>query len=147
MTTILIGLFPTQKEAKNLAADLENFGFQNEDYIVYINNKEEQKVTFWDTLFGGRTPQFNTQVTDKLIASVAIKNEEQLIIAKDIFANHAVVHRYEFDDVTILDAQSLDYLKTKVALRAKSEVYASELSNRNTAQKLHADLSGQVTFK
>jgi len=58
-----------------------------------------------------------------------------------------VVHRYEFDDVTILDAQSLDYLKTKVALRAKSEVYASELSNRNTAQKLHADLSGQVTFK
>lgn len=146
MTTIIIGLFPTQKEAKNLAADLENFGFQNEDYIVYINKKEEQKVTFWDTLFGGRTPQFNTQDTDKLIASVAIKNEEQLRIAKEIFENHAVVHTYEFDDVTIVDAQSLDYLKTKVALRAKSEVYASELASRNTAQKMHADLSGQVSF-
>ena len=146
MTTIIIGLFPTQKDAKNLAADLENFGFQNEDYIVYLNKIEEEKETFWDKLFGGRTPQFNTKELDKLIASVSIKNEEQLRIAKDIFADHSVVHTYEFDDVTIVDAQSLDYLKTKVALRAKSEVYASELANRNTAQKLHADLSGQVSF-
>lgn len=146
MTTIIIGLFPTQKDAKNLAADLENFGFQNEDYIVYLNKVEEEKITFWDTLFGGRTPQFNTQETDKLIASVAIKNEEQLRFAKEIFGNHSVVHTYEFDDVTIVDAQSLDYLKTKVALRAKSQVYASALSNKNTAQKMHADLSGQVSF-
>lgn len=31
MTTIIIGLFPTQKEAKNLAADLEQANFLNEN--------------------------------------------------------------------------------------------------------------------
>lgn len=145
MTTIIIGLFPTQKEAKNLAADLENGGFKNEDYIVYLNKKEEQKATFWETLFGGRTPQFNTQETDTLIASVSIKSEEQLAIAKQIFEKYSVVHTYEFDDITIVEAQSLDYLRTKVALRAKSEVYSSMIK-KNTAQNIHSEVSGEFSF-
>ena len=146
MTTIIIGLFPTQDDAKDLASDLENFGFYNEDYIVYLNKAEEQKTAFWKTLFGGRTPQFNTKATDKLIASVSIKNEEQLNIAKQIFANFNVVQTYEFDDITILEAQSLDYLKAKVALRAKSEVYTSMISNKNAAQKMHSGSKSEYAF-
>lgn len=146
MTTIIIGLFPTQKDAKSLAADLESKGFQNEDYIVYLNKNEEEKANYWDRLFGGRTPQFNTNATDNLIASVAIKNEQQLAIAKEIFENHNIVHTYEFDDITIVEAQSLDYLKTKVALRAKAEVYSSNLKSKNSARKMHNDLSGSFSF-
>ncbi len=138
MTTILIGLFPTQKEAKKLATDLELAGFKNEDYIIYINQVEEQKENFWNRIFGGRTPQINTNDIDKLIASVSIKNEEQLLAAKEVFTTHSMVHLYEFDDISLKEAQSLDYLKTKVALRAKSEVYSSSLKHKDSAQKMHA---------
>lgn len=124
MTTIIIGLFPTQKDAKKLAQNLENSGFRNEDYIVYLNQKGEEKPNFWDRLFGGRTPQFNTNETDKLIASVAIKNEKQLAIAKEIFTDHAAVHIYELSNVDIEEAKSLDYLKKIVSTRAKAEVYS-----------------------
>lgn len=145
MTTIVIGLFPTQKDAKQLATDLENNGFVNEDYIVYLNKKEkEQKENFWNKLFGNRTPQFNTEELDKLIASVSIKSGAQLTIAKEIFTAHHAVHTYEFDDVSIIDAQSLDYLKAKVAVRAKVEVYASMAKNKTNARKMHADLSQEA---
>ncbi|SEF58647.1 hypothetical protein SAMN05421847_0388 [Halpernia humi] len=123
MTTIIIGLFPTQKEAKNLATDLENFGFANEDYIVYINKETKHEENLWERLFGGRTPKFIPTDNDKLITSVAIKNEDQLKIAKQIFANHNAVHVYELNDIDINEAKSLDYLKKIVNTRAKAEVY------------------------
>lgn len=138
MTTIIIGLFPNQNEAKILATDLESNGFRIQDYIVYITKSQDQKSNFWNKLFGERTPQINTNETDKLIASVSIDNEEQLETAKAIFAKHSVEHSYEFDDITIVEAQNLDYLKTKVALRAKTEVYNSEFKSKGAAQKMHA---------
>lgn len=138
MTTIIIGLFPTQKEAKNLATDLEKANFLNEDYIIYLNQVEEQKENFWNRLFGGRTPQINTNDIDKLIVSVSIKSQDQLDAAKKVFSENNAVHIYEFDDVTLKEAQSLDYLKTKVALRAKSEVYSSFMIKKDVAQKMHA---------
>lgn len=146
MTTIIIGLFPTQKDAKNLAADLELNGFRVQDYILYLTKPEYKEQNFWERLFGERTPQINTNETDKLIASVSIDNEQQLEIAKDIFAEHSVEHTYEFDDVTIVEAQNLDYLKTKVALRAKSEVYSTILKNKNAAQNMHKEVSGEFSF-
>ncbi|MBC7557328.1 MAG: hypothetical protein H7195_10245 [Chryseobacterium sp.] len=123
MTSIIIGLFPTQKDAKNLASDLETFGFANEDYIVYINRESEKEESFWERLFGGRTPKFIHNEMDRLITSVAIKNENQLKIAKEIFANHDAVHVYELSDIDINEAKSLDYLKKIVSTRAKAEVY------------------------
>mgnify|MGYP000921920737 CR=1 FL=1 len=141
MTTIIIGLFPTQKEAKNLAADLELNGFRIQDYIIYLNKPEHKEQNFWEKLFGERTPQINTNENDKLIASVSIDNEEQLAIAKEIFVHHSVEHSYEFDDITIVEAQNLDYLKTKVALRAKSIVYNSEPKVKDVAKKLQAATS------
>lgn len=146
MTTIIIGLFPTQKEAKNLATDLESNGFRIQDYIIYLTKPAESKEqNFWKKLFGERTPQINTNETDKLIASVSIDNEQQLEIAKQIFSQHSVEHSYEFDDVTIVEAQNLDYLKTKVALRAKSVVYNSIPKTKDVAQKMHAATT-PVTF-
>ena len=141
MTTIIIGLFPTQKEAKNLAADLELNGFRIQDYIIYLNKPEHKEQNFWEKLFGERTPQINTNENDKFIATVSIDNEEQLAIAKEIFAHHSVEHSYEFDDITIVEAQNLDYLKTKVALRAKSIVYNSEPKVKDVAKKLQAATS------
>lgn len=123
MTTIIIGLFPTQKDAKNLAADLENFGFAHEDYIIYVNKETEHKKNLWDRLFGGRTPKFIPEEKNTLIASVEIKNEKQLEVAKEIFGNHSAIHIYELNDVNISDAESLDYLKKIVSTRAKAEVY------------------------
>ena len=123
MTSIIIGLFPTQKDAKNLASDLETFGFANEDYIVYINRESEKEENFWERLFGSRTPKFIHNEMDRLITSVAIKNENQLKIAKEIFANHDAVHVYELSDIDINEAKSLDYLKKIVSTRAKAEVY------------------------
>lgn len=123
MNTIIIGLFPTQKDAKNLAADLENLGFANEDYIIYLNKETEHEKNIWERLFGGRTPKFIPNETDSLITSVEIKNEEQLRIAKEIFANHDAIHIYELNDVNINEAASLDYLKKIVSTRAKAEVY------------------------
>ncbi|MFC6268086.1 hypothetical protein [Frigoriflavimonas asaccharolytica] len=146
MTTIIIGLFPTQENAKNLAADLEKNGFRVQDYIVYLTKPEYKEQNFWEKLFGERTPQINTNETDKLIASVSIDNEQQLEIAKNIFAQHSVEHTYEFDDVTIVEAQNLDYLKAKVALRAKSEVYSTQLKNKKTAQNIHQGAGAEFSF-
>lgn len=123
MTTIIIGLFPTQKDAKKLAADLENVGFANEDYIIYLNKETEHDKNIWERLFGGRTPKFIPNETDTLITSVEITSEEKLKVAKEIFANHDAIHIYELKDVNINEAASLDYLKKIVSTRAKAEVY------------------------
>lgn len=137
MSTVIIGLFPTQKEAKSLATDLENFGFANEDYIVYINKENAEKESFWHRLFGGRTPKFIPNEIDTLITSVSVNDEKQLETAKQIFANHKAIHIYELNDVNIEEAKSLDYLKKIVNTRAKAAVYsvpsvsASRLLNLN----------------
>lgn len=123
MTKIIIGLFSTQRNAKKLSADLEKFGFANEDYIIYVNKENQHKESFWERLFGGRTPKFIPAEMDKLITSVAIKNEKQLEMVKQIFASYNAVHIYELNDLDIEEAKSLDYLKKIVSIRAKAEVY------------------------
>ncbi|SFH86328.1 hypothetical protein [Halpernia frigidisoli] len=125
MSTIIIGLFPTQQDAKKLAADLENFGFANEDYIVYINEESKTEDTLWTRLFGGRTPKFIPNEKDALITSVSAKNENEVKAVKEIFSNHEAIHIYELNDVNIEEAKSLDYLKKIVNIRAKAEVYTN----------------------
>ena len=137
MTTIIIGLFPTQKDAKKLAADLENVGFANEDYIIYLNKETEHDKNIWERLFGGRTPKFIPNETDTLITSVEITSEEKLKVAKEIFANHDAIHIYELKDVNINEAASLDYLKKIVSTRAKAEVYTMPTVGSSRLLKLN----------
>jgi virulence-associated protein VapD len=37
MSNIITGLFNNQRDYKKLETDLENSGFSNSDYIVYLN--------------------------------------------------------------------------------------------------------------
>ena len=81
MNYTVVGLFPSQENAKEVSASLEQSGIENEDYIIYRTDKEnaqEVKKSFWERLFGNANPEIINIEVDKLITSVAIHSEEEL---------------------------------------------------------------------
>ncbi len=127
MNYTIVGLFPSQENAKEVSEGLEKSGIRNQDYIIYRTdrkNTSEQRQNFWKKLFGQENPETVTPETDKLITSVAVHNEEELSTVKKTFEKNDVVKIYEFQDMTIDEAKDLNYIKKIVALRAKSHIYA-----------------------
>ncbi len=127
MNYTIVGLFPSQEDAKKVSESLEQSGIRNQDYIIYRTDREntpEQKQNFWERLFGTRNPQVANTEVDKLITSVAIHSEEELKNVKKSFSQNEVVKIYEFQDMTLEEAKDLNYIKKIVELRAKSHIYA-----------------------
>lgn len=126
MNYTIVGLFPSQKNIKEVSAGIEKSGIKNQDYIIYRTDKEnapDLKRNFWKRLFGtSKTELDNT--TDHLITSVSVKNEEEFNNVTKSFNDNKVVKIYEFKDMTIDEAKDLNYIKKIVALRAKSHIYA-----------------------
>lgn len=124
MTYTMVGLFSSQNQSKAVSQSLENKGFKDSDYIVYVTeNKTIEKKSLWTKLF---TENVNEEVTvvDSLIVSVGINNNQELELAKLAFTENKVVNIYELDDVTFEEAKNLDYVKKVVALKAKMLIYA-----------------------
>jgi len=144
MNYTIVGLFPSQENAKEVSEGLEQSGIRNEDYIIYKTNRNssaEQKQNFWKKLLGLQ-PE-NTQQEDKLITSVSVRNEEELTSVKKSFQQNDVVKMYEFQDMTLEEAKDLEYIKKIVALRAKSHIYAMpeiSVSKGNIQQGINAEV-------
>lgn len=144
MNYTIVGLFPSQENAKEVSEGLEQSGIRNEDYIIYKTNRNssaEQKQNFWKKLLGLQ-PE-NTPQEDKLITSVAVRNEEELTSVKKSFQQNDVVKMYEFQDMTLEEAKDLEYIKKIVALRAKSHIYAMpeiSVSKGNIQQGINAEV-------
>ncbi len=131
MTTTVVGLFPSQENAKKLTEGLENSGFLYSDYIVYTYNKETpKKNSIWSKLFRNSDEKITD---DHLITSIAIQNDTQLQNVKNTFKKNDVVQVYEFQDMTLEEAKDLNFIKKMVELRAKSQIYAMpEISTMQT---------------
>ncbi|WP_294249862.1 hypothetical protein [uncultured Chryseobacterium sp.] len=88
MSNVLAGIFNYGNDYKNLEADLEQSGFDNSDYIVYLNE-------------GSHAPQ---------LVSVAVRDAAQAEHAGSIFSSHGALKTYLIDNMSIHQA---DYQTVK----------------------------------
>lgn len=103
MSNILAGLFEHHSDYKKLEGDLENSGFQNSDYIIYLNSETN-----------------NSQ----FLASVAVKDGNQADTARNIFAQNTVLKTYLFENMSI-DQANYDTIKKYIDARNKAEIHNS----------------------
>ena len=146
MNYTVVGLFPSQENAKEVSASLEQSGIRNEDYIIYRTDREntpEVKKNFWQKLFGNTNAEIETPEVDKLITSVAVRSNGELINVKRSFEKNHVVKIYEFQDMTLEEAKDLNYVKKIVELRAKSHIYAMPEISLSTGN-LHEGMNAEV---
>ncbi len=125
MNYTIVGLFPSQKNIKEVTAGIEKSGIKNQDFIIYRTDQEntaEVKQNFWDRLFKSSKRDLNL-VPDHLITSVSVQNEEEFNKVTKSFENNKAVKIYEFKDMTINEAKNLNYIKKIVEIRAKSHIY------------------------
>ena len=111
---------------------IENFSVKNgrltkEDNEIKFTKTEKKIMTgekrnFWKKLLGVDNVPEN-QKLDKLITSVAVRNEGDLETIKKSFEQNQVVHIYEFHDMTLEEAKNLDHVKKTVEMRAKAQIY------------------------
>jgi hypothetical protein len=102
MSNILAGLFEHHSDYKKLETDLENSGFENSDYIVYLNEEDNHSY----------------------IASVSVKDHEYVDIAKNIFTQNSVRKTYLFENMNIQDT-SYGNLKKYIDARNRAEIHNS----------------------
>ena len=126
MNYTVVGLFPNQDLATEISNNLEQSGFQNNDYIIYKSDKKNQvseKRSFWKKILG-LNESTESQSPESFITSVAARSEEELETIRKSFEKNEVVKIYEFQDMTLEEAKNLDYIKKIVSIRAKSQIYA-----------------------
>lgn len=88
MSNILTGVFTHESDYKKLEADLEQSGFDNSDYIVYL-------------LDDSHSPR---------LVSVAVHDAVRTELAGSIFSSHGAVKTYLIDNMSIHQA---DYQTVK----------------------------------
>ncbi|MGU3376905.1 hypothetical protein [Chryseobacterium sp. M5A1_1a] len=103
MSNILAGLFEHHSDYKKLESDLENSGFKNSDYIIYLNN-ETSNIQY--------------------LASVAVKDNEQLDTAQNVFSQNAVIKTYLFESMSI-DQANYETIKKYIDARNRAEIHNS----------------------
>ena len=104
MSNILAGLFEHHSDYKKLETDLESFGFDNSDYIVYLN----------ETTHNG----------SQYLASVVVKDNGQIDNAKNIFSQNSVLKTYLFENMGIEQAH-YNNLKKYIDARSKAGIHNS----------------------
>lgn len=124
MSSIITGLFHSQDQSAKISADLENVGFNDSTYIMYLHEKpisKEIKTSIWRSFFNDKTQLED----DSLVISVKVStpNEEQKVT--EIFKNNEVSHQNYLENITMKDAKSLGYLKKVAAIRAKALIYSA----------------------
>ena len=102
MSNILAGLFAHHSDYKKLEADLENSGFENSDYIVYLHNGS-------DTSY---------------LASVAVKDNNQTDGVRNIFSQNSVLKTYLLENMGIGEA-NYDNIKRFIDARNRAEIHNS----------------------
>jgi hypothetical protein len=121
MSHILAGLFERSGDYKRLEYELENSGFDNSDYIVYITEDHHHS---------------------QFMASVEIKDHEQSQKAHDIFRQNAVLKTYSFENMEIGQA-SYSNLKKYIDARSKAEIHNSPDVKKKSQ---HTGMDSEVKF-
>ncbi|MDR6525824.1 MULTISPECIES: hypothetical protein [Chryseobacterium] len=103
MSNILAGLFEHNSDYKKLENDLENSGFGNSDYIIYLNSEDNHA---------------------QYLASVAVKDSSQAESARNIFNQHIVLKTYLFENMSI-DQANYDTIKKYIDARNRAEIHNS----------------------
>lgn len=101
MSNILAGLFKHHSDYKKLEADLEGSGFENSDYMVYLNSEDDHT---------------------RYLVSVAANSEEQIDHARTVFTHNDVLKTYVFEN---MGTGQSDYasLKRLIDARNKAEIH------------------------
>ena len=124
MASIMTGLFRSQSQSKEISEDLENAGFHEANYIMYLHEKpisKEVKTSIWQSFFNDTTQLED----DSLVISVKVNQPEDEEKITKIFQYHKVVHQNYFQNIKFKDAKSLAYLKKIASIRAKASIYAT----------------------
>lgn len=129
MSSIITGLFRSQRQAAAIATDLDNAGFAENNYIIYLHEKpisKETKTSLWQSFFGD-----NTELEDEsLVVSVKVPGPKSREIVKQVFQNNQCIHQNYIENIKFKDAQSLQLLKRIVSLRAKSHISSAPVIKR-----------------
>ena len=142
MATIITGLFQSQSQSRKISEDLENAGFAQDDFIIYLQDREisrEVKTSVWQSFFKDN----RTLEDESLVVTVRVRDPESRERILQIFSANGAVHTNYFENIKFRDAMSLQFLKRIVALRAKSQI-ASPREVRHHGQS--GGMSSEITF-
>lgn len=140
MASIMTGLFPSQSQSKEISEDLENAGFHEANYIMYLHEKplsKEVKTSIWRSFFND-----NTQLEDdSLVISVKVKNPEEQEKITKIFEYNKVIHQNYFHNMKFQDAKSLAYLKKLASIRAKASIYSTpNIRHKHSSEGINSEV-------
>lgn len=121
MSSILAGLFERHSDYKRLENELENSGFENADYIVYLTEDHHHS---------------------QFMASVEIKDDEQAKKAHDVFHQNSVLKTYMFENMNISQA-SYNNVKKYIDARSKAEIHNSPDVKKKSQ---HSGMDSEVKF-
>lgn len=103
MSSILAGLFGANSDYKKLEKEIENAGFLDSEYIVYLSDDHH-----------------NSQY----LTSVEIKSRDMTDKLRRIFSENHVNKTYLFENMSI-DQASYSNLKRLIDARSKAEIHNS----------------------
>lgn len=124
MSSIITGLFKSQSQSTKISQDLEDAGVPENNFIVYLHDKpisKEVKTSLWQSFFGDTT----VLEDESLVVSVKVKDAETKEKVSNIFDENDCIHQNYIENIKFKEAQSLQFLKKIVALRAKALIYSS----------------------
>lgn len=140
MAAIITGLFRSQRQSRKISEDLENAGFRDDEFIMYLHDdhiSKEIKTSIWQSFF-----KDNTKLDDdSFVVSVKVNDAECREKVKKVFSDNEAIHQNLIENIKFKDAHSLRYLKRIVSLRAKSEIYSSpEIRHRGQTRGMNAEV-------
>ncbi|WP_312992493.1 hypothetical protein [Chryseobacterium flavum] len=119
MSNILAGQFDHHSDYKKLENDLENSGFQNSDYIIYLNSENH-----------------NSQY----LVSIAVKNNSEIDTARSIFTQYSVLRTYLFENMSI-DQANYDTIKKYIDARNRAEIHNSpDIKIRTSSDGMNSEV-------
>lgn len=113
MANVYTGLFNNAHEYKKLERDLEDSGFRDSDYIVYINNDGNAQY----------------------VASVSVKNERQSEIAAEVFSKNQVVKTFTINNTDLNEMRDFEDVRKFITVHSKAEISQSPNLRIKSANK------------
>lgn len=134
MASIITGLFVSQSQSKKISEDLKNAGIPDEQFIIYLHEKtipKEVKTSIWQSFFKDQTKL----ESESLVVTVKIKEKVTREKVSKIFDENKVIQENFIENIKFKDAESLQYLKRVVSIRARAAIYAPpEIKHRGQAR-------------
>ena len=123
MAFTVVGVFPSNENAKKTSQNLQDSGFQDQDFFIYVNGekKKAQVKSFWSRIFDRDVTE--TLIDPSLTASVFAEDAEQLLKAREVLTENGAIKLYEFNELTKSEASSLDFLKRMIRIKTKNSMY------------------------